>query len=105
MLDRFGPLPEEVERLLDAQALRLLGTRLGIERVYVKGREGRVTFRASANPRLSALEVPFRDRQVEIQVSRMAPLSLTLRQVGAEPLTRTLVRALEAVVAEPARAA
>ena len=105
MVDRFGPIPEEVERLLDAQALRLLGTRLGIERVYVKGREGRVTFRASANPRLSALEVPFRDRQVEIQVSRMAPLSLTLRQVGAEPLTRTLVRALEAVLAEPARAA
>ena len=105
MADRFGPIPEEVERLLDAHLLRLLGKRLGIERIFVKGREGRVTFRADANPRLTALEAPFKDRQVEVKVRRMAPLSLGLHQIGAEPLTRTLVRALDAVVLDRAQAA
>jgi transcription-repair coupling factor (superfamily II helicase) len=105
MADRFGPVPEEAERLLDAHLLRLLGKRLGIERVFVRGREGRITFRANANPRLTALEAPFKDRQVEVRVRRMAPLSLSLRQVGTEPLTRTLVRALGAVVLERAQAA
>ena len=104
MRDRFGPVPEEVERLLDARLLRLLGKRLGIERIFVKGRRGRVTFRAAANPRLTTLETPFKDRQVEVRVRRMAPLSLSLTQAGPEPLTRTLIRALDAVVLERARA-
>ncbi len=103
--DRFGPIPDEVERLLDVRLLRLLGKRLGIERVFVRGREGRITFRATANPRLTALEDPFKDRQVEVKVRRMAPLSLSLRQAGTEPLTRTLIRALDALVVERARAA
>ncbi len=103
--DRFGPLPEEVERLLDARLLRLLGKRLGIERILVKGREGRITFRAAASPRLTTLEPPFKDRQVEVKVKRMAPLSLSLKQVGTEPLTRTLIRALDAMVMMRARAA
>ena len=103
--DRFGPVPEEVERLLDARLLRLLGKHLGIERIFVKGGEGRVTFRATANPRLTALETPFKDRQVEVKVRRMTPLSLSLRQAGVEPLARTLIRALDALVVERARAA
>jgi len=105
MVDRFGPLPEEVERLLDAHVLRMLGQRLGIERIYVRDREGRLTFRAAANPRLTALESPFRDRQVQVEVRRMVPLSLSLRHGGAEPLTRTLIRALDAMVLERAHAA
>jgi transcription-repair coupling factor (superfamily II helicase) len=103
--DRYGPLPEEVERLLDAHLLRILGRELGIERIFVKGREGRITFRAAANPRMAALEPPFRDRQVQVEVRRMLPLSLTLRQAGTEPLTRTLIRALDALVVDRARAA
>jgi transcription-repair coupling factor (superfamily II helicase) len=105
MVDRYGPLPEEVERLLDAHILRILGRELGIERIFVKDREGRITFRAAANPRMAALERPFRDRQVQVEVRRMIPLSLTLRQAGTEPLTRTLIRALDALVVDRARAA
>jgi transcription-repair coupling factor (superfamily II helicase) len=105
MVDRYGPLPEEVERLLDAHRLRILGRELGIERIFVKEREGRITFRAAANPRMAALEGPFRDRQVQVEVRRMIPLSLTLRQAGTEPLTRTLIRALDALVVDRARAA
>ena len=105
MRDRFGPVPEEVERLLDARLLRLLGKRLGIERIFVKGGGARVTFRATANPRLTTLETPFKDRQVEVKVQRMAPLSLSLTQAGPEPLTGTLILALDAVVLERVRAA
>ncbi len=96
LADRYGPLPAEVERLLDAHVLRLQGTRLGIERISVRDREGRLTFRAAANPRMSTLEAPFRNRQVEVEVKRMIPLSLALRPIGPEPLTRTLIRALDA---------
>jgi len=105
LADRYGPPPEEVERLLDAHLLRLLGRKLGIERIHARDREGRITFRASANPRMTALEGPFRDRQVQVEVKRMIPLSLALRQVGPEPLTRTLIRALMAVLGDQARAA
>jgi transcription-repair coupling factor (superfamily II helicase) len=103
--DRFGPIPDELERLLDARLLRLLGKPLGVERIFVNGGEGRITFHAAAGARLAVLEPPFRDRQVEVRVRRMAPLSLALRRVGAEPLTRTLARALDAIAVEPVRAA
>ncbi len=93
--DRYGPPPPEVERLLDAHLLRILGKELGLERIFVKDREGRLTFRATANPRMTALEGPFRDRQVEVRIGRLVPLSLSLRQLGAEPLAPTLIRALD----------
>ncbi|MSR22752.1 MAG: transcription-repair coupling factor [Gemmatimonadetes bacterium] len=100
LTDRYGPPPEEVERLLDAHLLRLLGRQLGIGRIFVKDREARITFRASATPRLTAMEAPFRDRQLRVEVRRMAPLSLALEQAGPEPVTRTLIRALGAVAAQ-----
>jgi transcription-repair coupling factor (superfamily II helicase) len=92
--DRFGPLPDEAERLLDADILRILGTRLGIERIFVRGREARITFRPLRAPRLNALERPFSDRQISVEVRRMDPLSLTLRQEGTEPMTLMLIQAL-----------
>ena len=94
LADRFGALPPEVERLLDQATLRLLGRTLGIERIMVRDRTARITFRPGVVPRLTLLESPLRDRQVEVQVRRMTPLSLELRQVGPLPLTGTLVKAL-----------
>ncbi|TVR65461.1 MAG: transcription-repair coupling factor [Gemmatimonadales bacterium] len=105
MVDRYGPMPESVERLLDAHILRLLGRKLGLERIFVRDRSGRLTFRAAANPRLTVLQAPFRDRQVEVGVRRMMPLSLSLTRVGPEPLTRTLIRSLDLLVSEEAQAA
>jgi transcription-repair coupling factor (superfamily II helicase) len=94
LADRFGPPPPEVERLLDQATLRLLGRTLGIERIMVRDRTARITFRPGVVPRLTTLESPLRDRQVEVVVRRMTPLSLELRQIGPLPLTGTLVKAL-----------
>jgi transcription-repair coupling factor (superfamily II helicase) len=91
--DRFGELPAEVERLLDAATLRLLGKTLGIERILVRGRGARINFQASVVPRLQALQKPLADRQVSVEVRRMSPLSLGLTQSGPVPLTRTLIEA------------
>ena len=93
--DRFGPLPPEVGRLLDAAALRLLGARLGVERILVREHEARVNFRADVTPRLAALQGAFRDQQLEVEVRRTTPLSLVLRRYGSEPLTGTLAAAFE----------
>jgi transcription-repair coupling factor (superfamily II helicase) len=98
LADRFGPPPPEVERLLDQVTLRLLGRSLGIERIMVRDRAARITFRPGVVPRLAILERPLRDRQVEVVVRRMAPLSLELRQIGAQALTGTLVKALAALL-------
>ena len=46
---------------------------------------------------MTALEAPLRDRQLRVEVRRMVPLSLALEQAGPEPVTRTLIRALDAV--------
>ncbi len=95
--DRYGPLPTEAERLLEAHALRILGTALGVDRIFVREREGRLTFREGVVPRIMQLDEPFGDRQVAVTVRRMDPLSLSLRQEGPEPLTSTLIRALTAL--------
>ena len=103
--DRFGPPPDEVERLLAGATLRLLGARLGVERIHVRGREARVNFRADAVPRLVALKTVFSDQQLELEVRRAVPLSLVLRRHDTRPLVETLARALEALDASRARAA
>jgi transcription-repair coupling factor (superfamily II helicase) len=90
LLDRFGQVPPETEALLDATVLRLLGRNLGVERIMLRGREGRISFRPGVVPPLARLDSPFRDRQVEVEVKRVDPLSLLLRQAGGEPLASTL---------------
>ena len=93
LADRFGPLPPEAGALLDSAVLRVLGQGLGVERIFLKGREGRLSFRPGVIPPLTRLEGPFQDRQVEVEVKRMDPFSLVLRQVGPEPLVSTLQEA------------
>lgn len=108
LVDRFGDMPPEVARLLDAATLRLLGKRLGIERILVRGRTARLNFRAGVVPRLQALQGPLSDRLVSVEVRRMSPLSLSLGQQGVEPLTATLIQALSVLVEqhrEPSEAA
>jgi transcription-repair coupling factor (superfamily II helicase) len=97
MADRFGPVPEQAGRLLDAAALRVLGGRVGVERILLRDRTVRVNFRPGVVPRVAVLDAPLRRRQVGVEVARMEPLSLVLTQMGALPLTETLVIALEAL--------
>jgi transcription-repair coupling factor (superfamily II helicase) len=90
LADRFGPVPNEAKALLDGAVLRILGKDLGVERVLLSGREGRVSFREGVVPPLTHLAQPFQDRMVEVEVKRMDPLSLFLKQEGPEPLAETL---------------
>ncbi len=91
--DRFGPIPSEAQALLDGATLRLLAQGLGVERVLLRGREGRVTFLPGVVPALAQLDEPLQDRQVQVEVKRMDPLSLVLRQVGSQGLAPTLMEA------------
>ena len=103
--DRFGTPPSPADRLLDGHVLRLLGRKTGLQRILVRERSARLTFRDNMVPRLTALEKPLRDRLIAVEVRRMSPLSLVLRQEGTDPLTATLIRALDRLSAKRARAA
>ncbi len=103
--DRFGRLPAEVDRLLDAAVLRLLGKRLGVDRILLRDEEARISFRRGMSPRLNSLEAPLRSREVEVAIKRLDPLSLVLHQGGSKDLVETVVLALEALAAERSRAA
>jgi len=98
--DRFGPLPEDAQRLLLISELRALGARLGLETVLVKGDEARLTFARDANPRLAGLTAALDAVQFEAEVRRAAPLSLRLRRLGGEAIGPGLVRALAAALTD-----
>ena len=96
--DRFGPLPEDAQRLLLVSELRVLGARVGLETVLVRGDEARLTFRPDARPRLAGLTAALDAVQFEAEVRRAVPLSLSLRRLGGEAIGPGLVRALTAVL-------
>ena len=98
LADRFGAPPVHVEHLLDGATLRILGRRLGVERILVRKREARVNFRPSVVPRLSVLERPLQNRSVSVEVRRMTPLSLVLLQEGPDSLVSTLILALTTLI-------
>ena len=91
LADRFGAPPVHVEHLLDGAALRILGRRIGVERIIVRQSEARVNFRATVVPRLSVLKRPLQERSVDVEVRRMTPLSLVLHQTGPDSLVSTLI--------------
>lgn len=95
--ERFGPLPPEVETLLHLSRLRLVGARLGLQHVVVRGDEARLTFRAGTAPRMAGLAAALDDVQLAADVRRTVPLSLRLTRLGGEALLPALVRALEVV--------
>ncbi|MBI4544639.1 MAG: transcription-repair coupling factor [Gemmatimonadetes bacterium] len=103
--DRFGPPPPEADRLLAATTLRLLGARIGLERLLLRGREARLNFREGVVPRLASVQGALRDQNIEIEVRRPMPLSLVLRSPATQPLTETLAAALELLASSRARAA
>jgi transcription-repair coupling factor (superfamily II helicase) len=97
LADRFGPLPTEAERLLDAATVRILGKSLGVERVIVRDRSARISFREGVVPKMSVLEGPLRQRQAFMDVMRVHPLSVELGQDGFEPIVETVMVALSAL--------
>ena len=92
--DRFGRLPAPAERLLGAAELRILGAMVEAAWIRVSDDDARISFEASAAPRLGLLTNALGDRQLNVEVRRLEPLSLVLRRAGTEPLLPTLVEAL-----------
>ncbi|MGI8818583.1 MAG: transcription-repair coupling factor [Gemmatimonadales bacterium] len=92
--ERFGPLPDAAEMLLDMARLRVMGAALGLQNVLVRGDEARLTFRAGTQPKLAGLTSALDDVQLAAEVRRTVPLSLRLVRLGGEPIVPALVRAL-----------
>ena len=103
--DRYGPIPPEVETLLDTAALRLLGTELGIERILVRPWDARLNFRTGVVPRIASLQRVFAERQLEVEMVRPLPLSLVLHRRGTEPVGSTLIAALRTLAQDKSLAA
>ena len=101
MADRFGRLPDEAEALVALAHLRVLGGRLGLESVLVRGDEARLVFRKGAAPRLANLTLAMDDVQFAADVRRTVPLVLRLQRLGGVPLLSGLVRALSRAVHDP----
>ncbi len=98
--DRFGPLPEEADRLLVLSELRVVGARLGLELVIVRGDEARLRFRANAAPRLMRISAALEEVQFAADVRRTVPLSLRLTRLGGIAIGQGLVQALSAAVGD-----
>lgn len=98
--DRFGRWPPEVESLLTVAHLRLVGARIGAQRISVQERDGRIGFRPGVIPRLASLRDESAHGQLEVEVRRLQPLSLVIRARGSEPLLPLLLPALERLAAE-----
>jgi len=94
MRDRFGRIPPEAERLLQAALIKATGTGIGVEWVRASDDEARITFAADAVPNLVPLGNSLADRQVDVEVVRLRPLSLRLSRGGGESLLPTVAEAL-----------
>ncbi len=101
--DRFGPLPPPANAFLAVALLRIVGGRLGVEGILVRGNEARVTFREAAAPRLRGLTAAFQEVQFQAEVRRTNPLSLKLTRLGGAAMLDGLVRALGSLLEEPAK--
>ncbi|HWP38825.1 MAG TPA: transcription-repair coupling factor [Gemmatimonadales bacterium] len=98
--DRFGPLPPEAEGLLVVSDLRVLGSRLGVQTVVIRGDEARLSFREEAAPRLAGLTAALDEVQFAADIRRVRPLVLHLTRVGGLATGPALVRALAAAAGD-----
>ncbi|MBI3983332.1 MAG: transcription-repair coupling factor [Gemmatimonadetes bacterium] len=98
--DRFGPLPPEAEGLLVVSDLRVLGARLGLQTVLVRGDEVRLSFREESAPRLAGLTAALDQVQFAADIRRVRPLALHLTRLGGLATGPALVRALAAAVGD-----
>ncbi len=95
--DRFGPLPPEASTFFLQALLRVLGGRLGIETISVRGNDARITFRGSAVPSMKGISAAFHEVQFQAEVRRAHPLSLKLTRLGGASILDGLVHALTSI--------
>jgi transcription-repair coupling factor (superfamily II helicase) len=99
--DRFGPLPPAASHFFLSALLRLLGGRIGIETLSVRGDEARITFRGSAVPSMKGISSAFHEVQFQAEVRRARPLSLKLTRLGGASVLDGLVHALTLIKPTP----
>ncbi|HUE96263.1 MAG TPA: transcription-repair coupling factor [Longimicrobiaceae bacterium] len=103
--DRYGPIPPEVETLLQTAALRVLGTEVGLERILVRPWDARLNFRSGVVPKMALLQHAFSEYQMDVELQRTFPLSLTLVRRGPETVATLLIGALRALTQDRSAAA
>jgi transcription-repair coupling factor (superfamily II helicase) len=99
--DRFGALPPEAGAFFMSALLRVLGGRIGIETLSVRGNEARITFRGSAVPAMKGISSAFHEVQFQAEVRRAHPLSLKLTRLGGASVLDGLVHALTLIKPTP----
>ena len=99
--DRFGQLPPEAAHFFMSALLRILGGRIGIETLSVRGNEARITFRGSAVPSMKGISSAFHEVQFQAEVRRAHPLSLKLTRLGGASVLDGLVHALTLIKPTP----
>ena len=97
LADRFGAVPPPAARLLDKTRLALAGRRAGVDSMLLRGRQARVNFLPGVVVRMTALEDALKGDQVNVEVRRIAPLSLVLECTQGKRLVSLVVRAVEAL--------
>ncbi|MYI66962.1 MAG: hypothetical protein F4107_13660, partial [Gemmatimonadetes bacterium] len=97
LADRFGALPPAATRLLHKTRLAIAGRRTGVDSILVRGRRARVNFLPGVTVRMSRLEEALKGEPVEVEVRRIAPLSLVLECTRRDRLVSLVVRAVDAL--------
>mgnify|MGYP003345627190 CR=1 FL=1 len=86
LLDRFGPMPEQAERLLTVASLRNLAGRAGVTEIHMTGRQMRlspVSLPESGQLRLKRL---FPDTLIKAPISQILVPVPTTARVGGQPV-------------------
>ena len=97
LADRFGRLPVQARQLLDKSLLAISGQRAGANRILVQHNRARINFIRGVVPRMSALTAALTGEPVQIEVRRIAPLSVVLECSDRRLLANLVVRAMEAL--------
>ncbi len=93
LADRFGPLPREVEQLVDVVRIRLAARRLGVEKVEIGDARALVTFAPSTPIEPGKLLAAIRDSKGRLKMKRDYTLEATIAR-GEWPRVRDSVHAV-----------
>ncbi len=99
ILDRFGKFPEQVGNLMSITQLRIMGQKLGIETLLFQDGKVRLNFNREVFPKLSLLEEIFSKSEINVEIRRLAPLSMVLRPRKQSNLLDEVVRSIEKLLA------
>ncbi len=97
IVDRYGRLPPPAAATLDKTRIAIAGREAGASRILVRGAAARINFRPEIVPRMSALEDALAGEAVQIEVRRVAPLSVIVTCTDRGRLAHLIVRAMDAL--------